>query len=79
MDLNKYIPVGKDNGALLTVATTGGHALKGTAWLEVEGDTTLSMTVIEGPSVGSTWVIAIAHIVALVPPPVEIAQKSTKK
>jgi len=69
MDLNKYIPVGKDNGDVFTIITTGGHALKGTAWLDAVDDTTLSMTMIEGPSVGSTWVIAIDQIVALVPPP----------
>jgi hypothetical protein len=69
MDLKQYVPVGKDNGAVLTVITTGGHALKGTAWLETADDTTLSMTVIEGPSVGSTWVIAMEQVVALVPPP----------
>jgi hypothetical protein len=75
MDLKQYIPVGKDNAAMLTVATTGGHALKGNAWLDTADDTTLSMTVIEGPSVGSTWVIAIEHIVALVPPPETLSSK----
>jgi hypothetical protein len=75
MDLKQYIPVGKDNGEVFTVALTGGHALKGTAWLEAEGDTTMSMTVIEGPSVGSTWVIAIEHIVAMVPPPETLSSK----
>jgi hypothetical protein len=67
MDLKQYIPVGKDNALVTTVITMGGSALKGNAWLDAADSTTLSITVHEGPSVGSTWVVAIDHIVAMIP------------